>query len=165
MWLATTFMAGCAMVEQPPSTGDCCKTAGRIGLVSNTRVCENCPCDTAPPPVAQPEPQTFIVHYRVNHPCLVLSSRREVDQAVAYMRSHPASTATINGYTDGSGAERKRQEWLSHRRALVVARYMVRKGIGQDRLTVKGNGDSKPVADNRTEAGRARNRRVEIVVD
>ena len=157
-----TAIGGCA-VTQPPTVGPCCKRSERIGLFSNTYTCANCPC---PEPVeeAQPKPTTFLVHYRVNHPCLVLSSRQEVDRAIAHMKEHPNSKATINGYTDGRG-ERSRQAWLSHRRALVVERYMIRKGIGADRLQVRGMGDSNPIGSNATEAGRAQNRRVEIVVD
>jgi len=51
---------------------------------------------------------------------------------------------------------------LSDKRAAAVRKYFVSKGIAESRLTSIGYGESKPIADNKTSAGRAQNRRVEI---
>jgi outer membrane protein OmpA-like peptidoglycan-associated protein len=53
---------------------------------------------------------------------------------------------------------------LSERRAASVKDYLVHKGLNDRRIETKGFGSSRPVADNSTEAGRSRNRRVEIVL-
>ena len=69
----------------------------------------------------------------------------------------------IYGHTDNSGADAQNIP-LSEKRAAAVKDYLVRKGLTNGRIEAKGFGSSKPVADNGTEAGRRRNRRVEIVL-
>ncbi|HEV8323378.1 MAG TPA: OmpA family protein [Myxococcota bacterium] len=69
----------------------------------------------------------------------------------------------IEGHTDNKGDSAKNLE-LSEKRAKAVMDYLVKEGVGADRLVYKGYGDAKPVADNATEAGRSKNRRVEFVV-
>ena len=155
--------AGCATTSQQAvsTTKMCCKKGEPLGLFIDNCLCEYGPCPVEPE-VAQAEPTKFLVHYRVNHPCLQVSSRAEVDRAIAFLRKNPGQHAVITGHTDGRG-ERARQEWLSERRAKVVARYMIREGISADRLEVRGVGDSQPIASNDSETARAQNRRVEII--
>ncbi len=69
----------------------------------------------------------------------------------------------IYGHTDNSGADALNIP-LSEKRAAAVQDYLVRKGLKSGRIEAKGFGSSKPIADNDTEAGRRRNRRVEIVL-
>ena len=69
---------------------------------------------------------------------------------------------TIEGHTDNVGAKETNMK-LSQRRAEAVRLWLVGKGIGGGRLLARGLGDSKPVADNATEDGRAKNRRVALV--
>ena len=156
--------AGCATTSQQAVAGGkmCCKKGEQLGMFLDNCLCEYGPCPNEPEQQTSEPPTKFLVHYRVNHPCLQVSSRAEVDRAIAFMRKHPEQHAVITGHTDGRG-ERARQEWLSERRAKVVARYMIREGIGADRLEVRGVGDSQPLATNETESGRAQNRRVEII--
>jgi OmpA-OmpF porin, OOP family len=69
----------------------------------------------------------------------------------------------VFGHTDNNGGDDVNVP-LSQRRAASVKDYLVHKGLKDDRIETKGFGASKPVADNGTEAGRSRNRRVEIVL-
>ena len=69
---------------------------------------------------------------------------------------------SIEGHTDNVG-QAKANQILSQKRAESVEKYLVGKGVDAKRLSSKGWGDSAPVADNRTEDGRAQNRRVEMV--
>ncbi len=71
---------------------------------------------------------------------------------------------TVIGHTDSVGPESYNMK-LSLRRARATADYLIRKGVAADHITIKGMGESQPVADNSTRAGRAKNRRVEIVTE
>lgn len=79
------------------------------------------------------------------------------------LRACPTAHATINGYTDTSGTEAVNLP-LSSQRAQRVADFLVAHGVAASQLVVKGLGSVNPVAPNDTPDGRAKNRRVEIVV-
>ncbi len=73
------------------------------------------------------------------------------------------SKMTVVGHTDSSGSESYNQQ-LSERRAEAVRAELIRDGVPAERLSAAGRGESEPRADNATAAGRAQNRRVEILV-
>ena len=70
----------------------------------------------------------------------------------------------VEGHTDATGNEKLHQE-LSKARAAQVADVLAKAGVSRARLTVQGYGKSQPIADNTTAAGRAQNRRVEIIIE
>jgi peptidoglycan-binding protein ArfA len=84
-------------------------------------------------------------------------------QVAGKLKVCPSAHATINGYTDNSGTESINVP-LSNNRAQTVANFLVAHGVTSDHLTVRGLGSIDPVATNDTADGRAKNRRVEIVV-
>jgi OOP family OmpA-OmpF porin len=86
-----------------------------------------------------------------------------LDVAAGEILARTAVRIRIEGFTDASGSAERNQE-LSQRRAESVRRYLVRKGVAAQRLETSARGASSPVASNETEEGRARNRRVELVV-
>lgn len=69
---------------------------------------------------------------------------------------------SVEGHTDSVGSNRYNQS-LSERRAQAVKSYLSERGVSDDRLDSKGLGEAKPVADNGSDEGRQRNRRVEII--
>jgi len=73
----------------------------------------------------------------------------------------PHIAIEVAGYTDSRGAASYNQE-LSQKRAQAVAKYLVSRGVKAENLTAKGYGEENPVADNKTAAGQAENRRVEL---
>ena len=70
---------------------------------------------------------------------------------------------SIEGHTDNQGSDRYNQD-LSDRRAASVRRYLIAQGVEPQRLKSRGFGESRPIEDNRTEEGRAANRRVEFLI-
>lgn len=86
-----------------------------------------------------------------------------LDRLSAFLNQYPNRTASIEGYTDSMGSDEMNQS-LSERRADAVRSYLVRQGVGSDRLTSTGRGESSPVADNESASGRQQNRRVEVVI-
>ena len=86
-----------------------------------------------------------------------------LDRLGDFFNEYPNRTASIEGFTDSMGSEDSNQA-LSERRADSVKRYLVERGVQSQRLTSTGRGESAPVADNETTAGRQQNRRVEVVI-
>ena len=79
------------------------------------------------------------------------------------LNDNPSYKIDIEGNTDNTGKPDKNQV-LSESRAKAVATYIQSKGINEARLASTGYGQDKPVADNKTAGGRAKNRRVELKV-
>jgi outer membrane protein OmpA-like peptidoglycan-associated protein len=89
---------------------------------------------------------------------LLSLSTEELDRLVALLAGQPAVGVEIAGHTDDVGSEAENQD-LSERRATAVADYLRENGIATERIQVVGYGESRPVAANDTEQGRAQNRR------
>lgn len=70
---------------------------------------------------------------------------------------------TVAGHTDDRG-NKKKNEALSEQRARAVIAHLIRAGIAQDRLSAEGHGPNRPIADNKTDDGRKKNRRVEFLI-
>lgn len=82
----------------------------------------------------------------------------------AIMTDYPGFHVQVDGHTDNVGKPEANQK-LSQERADAVVKYLVdKKGVDAKRLSAKGFGDSKPIADNKTKAGQAKNRRVDFTV-
>ncbi len=94
---------------------------------------------------------------------LLAKSNTALNNIVVILKANPDYMLDINGYTDNKGDADKNRA-LSEARAKAVSDYIVGKGIDSNRLNAAGFGDENPVADNKTTAGRAKNRRVEIKV-
>jgi outer membrane protein OmpA-like peptidoglycan-associated protein len=90
-------------------------------------------------------------------------SKTELNTLIELLTKNPSLKIEIGGHTDNSGIE-KDNENLSQNRAKSVYDYLIEKGISADRLSYKGYAATKPVADNKTPEGRAKNRRTEFVV-
>ncbi len=90
-------------------------------------------------------------------------SKMELDELYKLLTAYPEIKLEISGHTD-SISSKKFNIRLSERRAKSVAAYLINKGISKDRLTTKGYGFDKPIADNSTKEGRQKNRRVEFKI-
>jgi outer membrane protein OmpA-like peptidoglycan-associated protein len=88
-------------------------------------------------------------------------SNVSLDKLVTIMNENPGLKVRVQGHTSNLGDDDKNMT-LSQDRANAVKDYLVSKGISADRITAEGFGETQPVADNSTAAGRAKNNRIEI---
>jgi outer membrane protein OmpA-like peptidoglycan-associated protein len=89
-------------------------------------------------------------------------SFKSLDAVVSILKADPTLYADIEGHTDNVVPKTYTNIELSQRRAEAVRDYFVNKGIDANRLTAEGFGDTRPVADNASAAGKAQNRRTVI---
>jgi len=89
-------------------------------------------------------------------------SDKVLGEIASLLGKNPAWKMRVEGHTDDVGGKASNQK-LSEQRAAAVVAWLTSHGIAPARLTAQGFGDGKPVADNKTEDGRAKNRRVELV--
>jgi outer membrane protein OmpA-like peptidoglycan-associated protein len=92
------------------------------------------------------------------------AAKSSLGKLVAFVNRDPTKPIRIEGHTDGSGNTHANQV-LSQRRADAVRDALVAAGVAANRITAVGLGESQPVADNTTEEGRARNRRVDVILE
>ena len=89
--------------------------------------------------------------------------QRDMQLIANSLNLYPASTIVVVGHTDNTGTAAFNQD-LSQRRASSVASSLIRGGVGSGRFTIVGRGEDEPIASNLNDAGRAQNRRVEIII-
>jgi len=87
--------------------------------------------------------------------------RAVLDPFASSLQGDPSAQITIVGHTDSTGSDAFNNK-LSIERADSVRDYIVTRGVAAGRVSTAGRGDREPIADNNTDAGRAKNRRVEI---
>jgi outer membrane protein OmpA-like peptidoglycan-associated protein len=86
-----------------------------------------------------------------------------LDKVAATLNEYAQTSVTVVGYTDSVGSAEANRE-RSRRRAAAVADYLGQHGVSPSRMSVDSRGEEEPIASNDTEAGRAQNRRVEMLV-
>jgi OmpA-OmpF porin, OOP family len=103
------------------------------------------------------------LNFETNSAVIRADSRDQLTNIAAILKAYPATHVKIGGYTDNSGnSDANRQ--LSQSRAEAVRDAMQKLGVDSSRVEAEGYGDQHPIADNNTAEGRARNRRVAILV-
>jgi OmpA-OmpF porin, OOP family len=105
---------------------------------------------------------TLKVSFELGKSYITSESFAELNKLAQYLFRHPALVIRINGHSDNQGSKRKNQR-LSEERARAVFEYLINKGV-QNKMYYKGYGDTVPIADNATDEGQARNRRVEFEI-
>ena len=102
------------------------------------------------------------IHFATGKADILPESQATVQQIVALLNDRPSLRVGVEGHTDNRGGPAANKA-LSAARAKSVAAALVKAGIASNRFEAVGYGQERPVADNRLEEGRAKNRRVEIV--
>ncbi len=103
------------------------------------------------------------LNFVANEAILLKGEEEKLDEIASVLKKTKASFFMIEGHTADIG-EYKAQKKLSLERAKTIANELIKRGIPAKKLITRGAGASKPIADNKTEEGRAKNRRVEITI-
>lgn len=119
----------------------------------------------APKPAPQPVKQAISIQaealFDFDKSVLKPAGKAAIDEAITKMKKVDIEMVIAIGHTDSIGTDAYNQK-LSERRATTVKEYMVSQGITAAKITISGKGETQPVASNKTNDGRAKNRRVEI---
>lgn len=148
------------------------------GTPPNTPVDANgCPPEPVPaPPVAEapapapmPKQETIVVRdvlFEFNKAVLTANDKTKLNSVASRLKNEaPTAKLSVSGHTDSVGSDAYNKK-LSQKRAQAVVDYLVSTGLDRASfVSVVGDGESMPVADNKTAEGRALNRRVEIQID
>lgn len=101
------------------------------------------------------------VMFAYNSAELTTGAHSQLQTLVDKLNAPSVVSIKVIGHTDSQGSDVYNQT-LSEQRANSVAEYLINQGVAPSKLTSQGRGESEPIADNETEAGRAQNRRVEL---
>jgi outer membrane protein OmpA-like peptidoglycan-associated protein len=131
---------------------------------------EPAPAPVAAPAYVAPEPAPALpqklvlegVNFDFDKATIRQEDLPNIDKDVATLEQWGKVNIEVAGHTDSRGSDAYNLD-LSQRRAEAIRNYLISKGIAADRLSAKGYGESQPVADNATDEGRFKNRRVELV--
>jgi lipid-binding SYLF domain-containing protein len=102
------------------------------------------------------------IHFATGQFAIPAGAEGILSEVANQLKANPEWTWEVEGYTDNVGDKAANQK-LSEERATAVANWLTDHGVDRGRLTVKGYGESQPVADNSTPDGRTKNRRVELI--
>ncbi len=103
------------------------------------------------------------VFFETNKAIIRPESFQILNDVAQVLKDNPNLRVRVEGHTDNVGNDRKNLV-LSQKRAEAVRDYLVKQGVAPDRLVPQGYGETRPIADNKTKGGRAKNRRVEFVI-
>ena len=126
---------------------------------------------TEPPPKATPEQWKTVLtetpvtiegaNFAFDSDRLLPGADERLEKVLKAANEYPNMKMEVDGHTDSVGKRAYNQK-LSERRAKSVKAWLVKHGVAADRVMTAGYADTKPVADNKTKAGRAKNRRVDV---
>ena len=128
-----------------------------------------CPVPLYPDRVQTEPAQTQVitlsdVMFVFNQSDLTPTAKSELDALMSQFEDADVVSIKVVGHTDSVGSDAYNQA-LSERRASSVAEYLISQGVAPNKVTSEGKGESQPIADNETEEGRAKNRRVDLHIN
>ena len=145
----------------PPAAPAKCADSDGDGVCDADDKCPNTPAGDRVGPFGCSCDVTIRTHFAFDSAELTAEDKAQLDAVATRLTELKFVEGTATGHTDSVGDEAYNMK-LSERRAQAVVDYLAAKGVAQGRIKAIGMGESKPIATNETEAGRAENRRVTI---
>jgi len=138
-----------------------CKTKESLVIAKEAISKANALCPKHPKVLAK---FTLTINFDFDKYRIRKADQEQLEKAIEFIRKYPHNNIRLEGFTDSIGSMKYNQR-LSERRAAATKKYLLKNaGVDAKRLTTAGFGETRPVASNKTSAGRAENRRVEILI-
>jgi outer membrane protein OmpA-like peptidoglycan-associated protein len=144
----------------------CEPDSDKDGIADNKDLCPSTPSSTKVNGVGCSADEKITlkgVNFKSASAQLTSDSLPILDESAAVLKRHPDIHIEVGGHTDSAGSAVMNKS-LSQKRATSVMSYLISKGINSSKITAKGYGEEAPIADNKTDTGRATNRRVELKI-
>ena len=135
----------------------------RDGIEDRLDQCPNTPCNFSVDGYGCPIKATLKIHFATNSSTIRDYSMVKVEEFAHFLLKNRGSTVTIIGHTDSVGSAQSNKT-LSYKRANSVVQALIAKGVSPARIHAEGKGESLPIASNKTEDGKAKNRRIEAIL-
>ncbi len=152
----TIALAGCPDSDKDGVSDLDDRCPGKVGTIAN----RGCP-EIAPEDLTRINVIASKIFFETAKATLKTESLAQLDALVLILNKYEGAILLIEGHCDSDGTDEYNKD-LSQRRTQAVKDYLMSKGIAESRLVAIGYGESKPIADNNTSAGKAKNRRVEL---
>lgn len=138
-----------------------CKTKEGIDMAKAAEKKINLLCPKHPKVLAK---FTLTINFDFDKSKIRKSDKEQLRKAIEFIKKYPSKKIMLEGHTDSVGSEKYNMK-LSLRRADATKNYLAKTGgIDTMKIAVQGLGEERPVASNKTKAGRAQNRRVDILI-
>lgn len=131
------------------------------GVVNSKDQCPDTPLGYKVNPTGCPISVTLHINFPTNSSVIPASNESEIVDLVKILHDNPPAKVAIIGHTDSVGSDKFNQT-LSENRSKAMGNKLIANGISADRITTSGMGEKEPVATNKTEQGRAQNRRIQV---
>ncbi|MGJ7515623.1 OmpA family protein [Pseudomonas baetica] len=168
--VGVNFGGGSKPAAAPVPAPEVCSDSDNDGVCDNVDKCPDTPANVTVdadgcPAVAEVVRVELDVKFDFDKSVVKPNSYGDIKNLADFMKQYPSTTTTVEGHTDSVGPDAYNQK-LSERRANAVKQVLTNQyGVESSRVQSVGYGESRPVADNATDAGRAVNRRVEAQVE
>lgn len=133
------------------------------GINNDTDKCPQTPNGYKVDTSGCPKSVTLHINFPFASNDIPASSDNEIQTLTSFLQENPASMISIVGHTDNIGIDARNQP-RSEARAKALADKLIANGIDSSRIKSSGKGSKEPVATNKTDEGRAQNRRIEVVI-
>ena len=147
-----------------------CKTKEGIQMAKQAEKMAKALCPAHPKPISKTTCEkvidrfTLTINFDFDKSQIRAKDKKQLKEAIDFIKKYKGYKVKLEGYTDATGTE-KYNMGLSERRADSTKQYLAKKGgIDASTISTVGYGESNPVASNKTRSGRAKNRRVEILI-